>query len=98
LGPAPLLQQLRRTGVASRLRTDAEKARLKKLVSLVDFFMPGGSNCYRRALLEIAVDRDAATDLLRLGLRAHGGPQSGHAWLGSAADGSAARYDAEFSL
>jgi hypothetical protein len=95
LGPAPLLARLRGEAKAFRERTPAERRRLGQIVSFVDFCMPGGGNCYRRALLQIAVDPQAADDVLRFGLRAHGGPQSGHAWLEGQPSGG--RYDAEFS-
>jgi hypothetical protein len=48
----------------------------------VDGRLPDGGNCYRRALLAIALDAGAAQDPLVLGLDARGGPASGHAWLG----------------
>ena len=44
----------------------------------------------------MALDAGAAAEPLRFGLREHGGPGSGHAWLGDRPDESA-RYDAEFA-
>jgi hypothetical protein len=45
----------------------------------------------------MAVDATAATDTLHLGLRAGGGPRSGHAWL-SGWPPETGTYDARFSL
>ena len=65
------------------------------MIGIIDRAFPSGPNCYRRVLVEIAMDAGAAEEDLHIGLRAHGGPKSGHAWLGS--EGTAAeRYDAEF--
>lgn len=97
LGPHPLLKTLRARGLSGVARTDAERAQLTKIVRLVDRCFPGGGNCYRRVLLEIAVDPVAAKTPLNMGLRAGGGLRSGHAWLASSTE-PAARYDAEFSV
>jgi hypothetical protein len=43
--------------------------------------MIGGGNCFRRALLEMALDRGAAGDPLLMGFNVHGGRLAGHAWL-----------------
>jgi len=42
-----------------------------------------GGNCYRRALLEMSLDRGAAQESLVLGLSVQGGRLDGHAWLES---------------
>jgi hypothetical protein len=63
---------------------------------VIDARFLGGGNCFRRALLEIAVDPDAATEPLRFGLREDGGVGSGHAWLASSTE-PRCRFDAEFS-
>src|SRR3954451_17373448 len=96
-GPGPLVAELRQRGARERVRTDRERARLARIVRVVDACFPGGGNCYRRALLEIAVDPAAAAAPLNLGLRRGGGSRSGHAWLGSGTEPSP-RYDAEFSV
>jgi hypothetical protein len=65
------------------------------MIRLVDRLFPGGANCYRRTLLEIALDAGAAEERLFLGLKEQGGPASGHAWLESWPDAAeASRYDA----
>jgi hypothetical protein len=97
LGPGPLLAKVREAGRTSPTRKPAERRRLQRLIRLVDRFVPGGGNCYRRSLLEMTLDRGAAAEPLRFGLREHGGAGSGHAWLGDAPDAQA-RYDAEFAL
>jgi hypothetical protein len=96
-GPRPLLARLRARGLRGPIRTDRERARLAKIVRFVDRCFPGGDNCYRRALLEIAVDPIAAKTPLNLGLKSDGGPRSGHAWLASSTE-AVAPYDAEFSV
>jgi hypothetical protein len=95
-GPAPLVARLRSCGEHRRHRTEEERARLKKVVAWIDGHLPGGGNCYRRSLLEVALDRGAAREPFHLGLRADGGARSGHAWLGTDVDGR--RYDAVISL
>jgi hypothetical protein len=96
LGPGPLLEKVRARGRRSGARTAPERDRLQRLIRLVDACVPGGGNCYRRALIEIALDPTAAAEPLRFGLREHGGPGSGHAWLGGRPDDTT-RYDAEFA-
>jgi hypothetical protein len=96
-GPKPLLATLRARGLRCPTRSDRERARLTKIVAFVDRCFPAGGNCYRRALLEIAVDPTAARTPLNLGLKADGGPRSGHAWLASTSEAQA-HYDAEFSV
>lgn len=95
-GPAPLVGRLRVRSVRRRRRTDRERIQLKRVIAWIDARMPGGGNCLRRALLEIALDPGAASETLFLGLRADGGAKSGHAWLG--ADGDGRSYDAVISL
>jgi hypothetical protein len=64
---------------------------------MVDACMPGGGNCFRRALMQVALDPEAAAAPINLGLRNGGGPRSGHAWLGPRTE-PAGTYDAEFSV
>jgi hypothetical protein len=78
-------------------RAPEQRNTLRRVIRQIDARVPGGPNCYRRALLEMRLDAVAAREPLHLGLRAHGGPNSGHAWLGqpvSAED--SAHYDAQF--
>lgn len=95
MAPASLLARLRARGHICPARDTIGRHRLQRAIRFVDRCFPSGPSCYRRALLEIALDAGAATEPLHLGLRSRGGPQSGHAWLASDR-GSLERYDAEF--
>ena len=96
-GPSPMLSELRALAKHRARRPFPQRHELKKVIARVDALMPGGGNCYRRSLLEIALDSGAAQDRLFMGLSANGGAKSGHAWLGSASD-APSHYDAIFSL
>jgi hypothetical protein len=97
-GPAPLVTRLRAVGRGRKhRRTAIERQCLKRAISWVDARFPDGGNCYRRALLEIALDCDAANERLFLGLRSDCRPMSGHAWLGSTGSGGT-DYEAVISL
>lgn len=97
-GPGPLVGRLRLKGARRAARTEVQRRRLHATIAAIDARLPGGGNCYRRALLEIALDRDAAAEPLFMGLTSEGGPKSGHAWLGADASDSDRRYDAIISL
>jgi hypothetical protein len=101
-GPAPLLARLRQEGGAHPRRSAAARQRLQRAVRLVDRCFPGGGNCYRRVLLEVALDSDAAKAVVMFGLRAGGGPGSGHAYFKSDEAGSselaAHRFDVVFEM
>lgn len=76
-------------------RSATDRARLQRLIRLVDRVFPDGGNCYRRSLLEIALDSTASKETLYMGLKQHGALNSGHAWLES--EGSPREsYDARF--
>jgi len=77
-------------------RSAEERARLRRLISIVDGRLPDGGNCYRRALVEMAVDPISASERLHFGLNSFGGRRTGHAWLSS--DRPHLRYDAEFTI
>jgi len=96
-GPAWAVAHLRARGRNCAPRTPAGRVRLRRFIRAVDVRLPDGGNCYRRALVEIALDPDSAAEPLHLGLIRRGGPRSGHAWLAS--DPPAARvYDAELTI
>jgi hypothetical protein len=97
LGPAPLIARMRTESRRRRDRTSDERQRLKRTIAWIDSRLPGGASCYRRALLEIALDRGAAQEPFYMGLTAAGGPKSGHAWLGSDPD-SVLHYDTVIAL
>jgi hypothetical protein len=96
-GPEAVLREARHRGLNGRRRSSAARRTLRRLIRLVDACFPGGGNCYRRALAEIASDPEAAGERLVVGLRSGGGSRSGHAWLAGNRD-SVARYDAEIAL
>jgi hypothetical protein len=80
LGPKELLEQTRAQGLRARERNPAERQRLRQVIGWIDSRLPGG-NCYRRALLEISLDRGAAQASLCLGFNLDGNRVSGHAWV-----------------
>jgi hypothetical protein len=96
-GPRRLLATLRRQGGRCRRRDPAARARLQRAIGWVDARIPGGPNCYRRVLLEIALDRGAAAEPFHMGFNVSGGPVRGHAWLGMRG-GSAEDHDASVAL
>lgn len=83
MGPREALKAVREGGVRKARREGAARLRLKRAVSLVDRLFITGPNCYRRALLESALDMGAAAEPLMMGLRPADGACTGHAWLGS---------------
>jgi hypothetical protein len=83
-------------GERRRELSEVERVRLRRAIALVDARLPGGGNCYRRSLLQIALDPEAAREPFFMGLHAAGGDRSGHAWVGEAADGRS--YDAVIRL
>jgi hypothetical protein len=68
-------------GVRSPIRDVAGRARLQRAIRWVDRTIFREPNCYRRLLVEIALDGGAATEKVILGFRAGGRAGSGHAWL-----------------
>jgi hypothetical protein len=93
--PRKLIARLRTRGALCVARGAEQRADLRRAIRLVDRCFPSGPNCFRRVLMEIALDAGAAAEPVHMGLKAEGVPNSGHAWLASAPDG-AGRYDAEF--
>ena len=81
-------------------RSPSGRAALGQLIRLLDRFWPGGPNCYRRVLMELATDPKAASDVVTLGFAKDGGPRSGHAWMGAGApaDQLDCHYDAIISI
>jgi hypothetical protein len=86
-----------RDGGAQRpSRTPSARMRLRRVIGAVDRRLPGGENCVRRALLEMALDGGAARERFLAGLQTGGGPGSGHAWLES--EPASKRYDAVIAI
>jgi hypothetical protein len=96
-GPAASVARFRAQGRLRPRRQGAALTRLRRFISVVDRFFPGGPNCYRRVLAEIALDAGAADEPLHLGLARGGSSGSGHAWLGDRREPDA-RYDVELVL
>lgn len=81
-GPGPLLARLRGKGRLAQPRDAASRERLQRAIRWVDACVPTGRSCYRRALLEIALDPFAAEEKLIIGLDVSGDSAAGHTWLG----------------
>ena len=94
LGPAAAALIARRIA-SGRPRRVVDRDRVRRAIFLVDRLL--GQSCYRRVLLELALDRRAADEPVFFGLMSEGGPQSGHAWVGRD-EATEARYDAVFSI
>jgi hypothetical protein len=95
IGPAPLVERLRERGARGARRSDSDREDLRRVIRFVDRRFPDGGNCFRRVLLEIALDPVSASQPVHMAVRHHGGAGSGHAWLGDIQDTPDA-YDAVF--
>jgi hypothetical protein len=91
--PRDAVESARRRGRAGLRRGPAARARLKRLIGSVDALFPSGPNCYRRALLETALDRGAAEEQIHFALDVG---KTGHAWLDS--DPERQQFDVVFSV
>jgi hypothetical protein len=96
-GPGVLIPILRAQGARARRRDSNARRRLRKVIGFVDRCFPSGRNCYRRTLIEIAVDAGAAEEPVHFGLKAHAAPASGHAWLGEM-DAPATDYEVQLDI
>ncbi|MDB4936379.1 MAG: hypothetical protein JWP87_3351 [Labilithrix sp.] len=81
-GPGPLAAEMRRLAQTAPRRDPLGRASLRATIASCDRALPRGAGCYRRALLEMALDAGAADEALVLGFRRHG---IGHAWVGTEA-------------
>lgn len=86
-GPARALGLLRGPGLRKLRRDAAGRQRLRRAVGWVDRHLWPGANCYRRTLLEIALDRGVAAEPLYFGLQLEGARLTGHAWLDGQTEG-----------
>lgn len=66
--PQRALAAIRAMGEAQISRGPIGRARLRRAVGWVDAMMPGGASCYRRILLEVALDGGAARETVVFGL------------------------------
>lgn len=95
-GPARAVALARRMGADRPSRSREDREKLRRNLKLLDRLFLGRSNCYRRALLEMAFDSSAAAEKLFMGLKVTGEPRSGHAWLASGTESRS--FDAILSL
>jgi len=96
-GPAGLVERLRARGRREAGRTAPERRRLARVIYHLDRWLTPEPNCYRRSLVRIALDRDAAGEPVVFGLDlASAGPR-GHAWVDGTGEAVTA-YDVEFRL
>lgn len=82
LGPRRLVALLRRRSQTQPRRRS--RVCLQRAIRWVDARLPGGGNCFRRALLEMALDRGAADEPMLFGFELRDDHLAGHAWLDSA--------------
>lgn len=65
---AEAVRAMRRRGARRAVRGPRAQARLRRIIDWVDALVPGGANCYRRTLLELGLDPEAARATLVFGL------------------------------
>jgi 2-polyprenyl-3-methyl-5-hydroxy-6-metoxy-1,4-benzoquinol methylase len=94
LGPKDAASVARRLGEDAPRRDALGRAQLRRAIAVFDRAVPRGAGCYRRVLLEAALDAGAATETIHLGL--HRNERSGHAWLDPVAPADA--YDITTTL
>lgn len=76
--PRDAITEARARGERAIERGSVARARLENAIAWIDAAAPGGPNCYRRTLLETALDRGAAREKIALGLDVG---RTGHAWI-----------------
>lgn len=96
-GPEALVARMRERGLLTRPRSPAARRRLSSVIHRLDVLLHGEQNCYRRALVLVALDRDAANEPFVLGLDVPGGGATGHAWV-DGRDAASTKFDVEFRL
>jgi len=74
---------MRARGAHRLQRGSRQRISLQRAIVWLDSRIPGGTNCYRRVLLELSLDAGAASEPVLIGLNPRGGPGSGHVWLAS---------------
>jgi hypothetical protein len=97
-GTRAVVDEMRARGRARPAPTAEQADVRRRLIEWVDVRAPGGANCYRRALLTIALDPQAARGPLRFGLRRGGQARSGHVWIPGSRDPAPGTYDVEFDV
>lgn len=66
--PERALAAMRARGAAQTERGPVGRARLRRAIGWVDAMLPGAASCYRRILLEVALDGGAAHETVVFGL------------------------------
>jgi hypothetical protein len=66
--PQRMLDDLRARAATSKERGPIGRARLRRAIGWVDAALPSGASCYRRVLLELALDAGAARETVVFGL------------------------------
>jgi hypothetical protein len=97
VGTGRAIVRFRDRGRHSPSRNAEARADLQRVIRVLDRFVPSGPNCFRRVLLEVALDRSAASERVMLGLNAGLARRSGHAWLETAGP-APERYDTQLSV
>jgi hypothetical protein len=85
-GPQAVIEVLRGPVLRKLHRDAAGRQRLRRAVGWVDRHLWPGANCYRRTLLELALDRGVAAEPLYFGLKLENDRLDGHAWLPGQSD------------
>jgi hypothetical protein len=83
MGFEPAVSAMRASGTHHLHREWKQRVFLQRAIAWLDSHTPGGTNCYRRVLLELSLDAGAASEPVLIGLNPRGGPGSGHVWLAS---------------
>ncbi len=96
-GPARLVARMKARGMRTEPRSPAERRHVERVLYRLDRLMHGETNCYRRSLARVALDRDAATEPFVLGLDLPATGPDGHAWVEGTADGGRT-FDVEFRV
>lgn len=66
--PREILAAMRARGIDMAQRGPVGRARLRRAVGWIDAVLPGTASCYRRILLEVALDAGAARETVVFGL------------------------------
>lgn len=66
--PQGAVAAMRARGTRARARGPIGRARLRRAIGWVDAAFPAGPNCFRRTLVEVALDAGAASETLVFGL------------------------------
>ena len=82
LGTADAVARARGRGREVAVRGTRDRASLRRAIAIVDRRM-GPPNCFRRALLEMSLDRTSASETLHVEINDSSLPESGHARLDS---------------